>query len=112
MVFVVAKWRVLEGYTDQHEENWRRQGERLHHNPELVERVKSMRYFHGLGATGTLKRMLVMEFESLDDMKRHDERLAEDEEFVRLHREWTTLVDLSERELETWEGKMQDMWIE
>lgn len=59
-----------------------------------------------------MRRMLVMEFESLDDVKSHDGRLTEDTVFVQLHKRWTTLLDMSTRELETWEGLMRDIWIE
>jgi len=109
MFFVVAIWEVLEGREHQHEENWLRQGEHLLNHPKLREKVRFSMYLHG--SVDDRRRMLVMGFESEEDLKRYDKALAEDEVFRRLYGQWKTLIDPSTRRVEYWNSSMENLWI-
>jgi len=75
-----------------------------------MERVRFSMYLHS--SAETRRRMLVMGFESREDLERHDRALAEDEEFKRLYGEWKNLIiPPPTRRVEFWKSYMEDLWI-
>ena len=111
--FIVVTWTLKQGRFDQHEEairknmaSWRKNAKRF--------KLKSMRYFaQALGGYSFhYGKVLVYEFETLNDWEAFRTYLEENEKAYALKEEWLDCVDVNTLRIIEWQERQRDTWLE
>jgi hypothetical protein len=112
--FIIVTWTLLiQGRLEQHEESikknmnyWRKNARRF--------KLKSMRYFaQALGGDSFhYGRVLVFEFETLDDWENFRTEIEENEKAFALKEKWLTNIDVKTLRIIEWQDRQRDAWLE
>lgn len=111
--FIIATWTMLQGRVEQHEESikknmdyWRKNAKRF--------KLKSMRYYaQALGGDSFhYGRVLVFEFETLNDWESFRNEIEENEKAFALKEQWLTNLDVETLRIIEWQDRQRDAWLE
>jgi hypothetical protein len=111
--FIVVTWTMIQSRWEQHEENikknidyWRKNARRF--------KLKSMRYFaQALGGDSFhYGRVLVFEFDTLNDWEHFRTEIEENEEAYALKEQWLTIIDVKTLRIVEWQDRQRAAWLE
>ena len=110
--FIVVTWTMIQSRVEQHEEHikknmdyWRKNARRF--------KLKSMRYFaQALGGDSFhYGRVLVFEFEALNDWEYFRTEIEENEEAFALKEQWLTIIDVKTLRIVEWQDRQRAAWL-
>jgi hypothetical protein len=111
--FIIVTWTMIQGRMEQHEESikknmnhWRKNAKRF--------KLKSMRYYaQALGGDSFhYGRVLVFEFETLNDWESFRNEIEENEKAYALKEQWLTNLDVKTLRIIEWQDRQRDAWLE
>ena len=111
--FAIVTWTLIRGRSEQHEESirknmafWRKNAKRF--------KLKSMRYFaQALGGYSYhYGRVLVCEFETLNDWESFVTYIEENEKAFALKEKWLDCVDVNTLRIFEWQERQREVWLE
>lgn len=110
---LIVTWTLIGDLSEQHEENikknmvfWRKNAKRF--------KLKSMRYFaQALGGNSFhYGRVLVLEFETLDDWEIFRRYIEDNKKAFALKEQWLHCVETSTLRIVEWQERQRKSWIE
>jgi len=111
--YIVVAWTMIHGRVDQHEENIRRNMDYWRKNARRFK-LKSMRYFaQALGGNSFhYGRVLVVEFETLDDWERFRTYIEENGKAYALKEKWLDCINTETLRIIEWQERQREAWLE
>ena len=111
--FIVVAWTLAQGCLEQHEESIRKNLDYWRKNARRFK-LKSMRYYaQALGGDCFhYGRVLVFEYESLDDWEISRKEIEENEEAFALKEQWLADIDVKTLRIVEWQDRQRDAWLE
>jgi len=110
---IVVTWTLIKDRLEQHEESikknmdyWRKNAKRF--------KLKSMRYFaQALGGYSFhYGRVLVCEFETLNDWETFRTHIEENEKAFALKEQWLDRIDVKTLRIIEWQERQREAWLE
>ena len=111
--FIIVTWTSNRGQLEQNEESikknmayWRKNAKRF--------KLKSMRYFaQALGGYSFhYGRVLVFEFETLNDWETFRTHIEENEKAFALKEQWLDCIDVKTLRIIEWQERQREVWLE
>ena len=111
--FIVLTWTMIQNQWEQHEENIKKNIDYWRKNAKHFK-LKSMRYFaQALGGDSFhYGRVLVLEFETLNDWEYFRTEIEENEEAFALKEQWLNIVDVKTLRIVEWQDRQRAAWLE
>ncbi len=111
--FIVVTWTMIQSRWEQHEEDIRKNIDYWRKNARRFK-LKSMRYFaQALGGDSFhYGRVLVFEFETLNDWEYFRTEIEENEEAFALKEQWLAIIDVKTLRIVEWQDRQRDAWLE
>jgi hypothetical protein len=109
---IIVTWTMIRGRLEEHEENikknmgsWRKNAKRF--------KLKSMRYFaQALGGYSFhYGRVLVLEFETLNDWESFRTYIEENEKAYTLKEKWLDCIDVKTLRIIEWQERQREAWL-
>ena len=77
---------------------------------EAADYVKSLRFFQqGIGGSPVGKFVLITEFESLTDLGKFYKILDKNEEWLKIKKKWSSVVDPDTLQVALWNDKLREL---
>ncbi len=111
--FIIVTWTMIQGRVEQHEESIKRNMDYWRKNAKRFK-LKSMRYYaQALGGDSFhYGRVLVFEFETLNDWENFRNEIEENEKAFALKEQWLTNLDVKTLRITEWQDRQRDTWME
>jgi len=112
--FIIVTWTMIhQGQVEQHEASIKKNMDFWRKNAKCFK-LKSMRYYaQALGCDSFhYGRVLVFEYESLDDWENFRKYIEENEKAFALKEQWLTNVDVKTLRIVEWQDRQRDAWLE
>lgn len=112
-IFEIDMWVVYKGKRKEQEEIMKEIFEYGKKHPEASSNMKSLRFFRqGIGGSPVGRFVLITEFESLADMEKFYSILEKDEEWLKIKKKWSSVIDLNTMHVAVWNDQLRDLWVE
>jgi len=110
--FIIVTWIMIQNRSEQHEENLKKNLEYWRKNAKRFK-LKSMRYYaQALGCDSFhYGRVLVLEFETLNDWEAFRTYIEEDEKAFALKEQWLAEVDTETLKIAEWQDRQREAWL-
>lgn len=105
-VLVVETWVVPPENQEKHKRLWEGYLKYMRKNPELFKEIKSLKLFTQTFGSISGAIVEVIEFDSLADKERLDNKLVKDKESIEFHKELEALKDATTVSMSAWEPFM------
>lgn len=112
-IYEVDSWVVCKGKRKEQEEIMKEIFEYGQKHPETSAYVKSLRFFRqGIGGSPVGRFVLITEFESLADMEKFYGILEKDEEWLKIKKKWSSVIDDNTMHVALWNDQLRNLWVE
>ena len=110
---IVVTWTMIRDRLEQHEESIKKNMDYWRKNAEHFK-LKSIRYFaQALGGYSYhYGRVLVFEFETLNDWKAFVTHIEENKKAFALKEQWLECVDAKTLRIIEWQERQREAWLE
>lgn len=111
--FIIVTWTMIKGRMEQHEESIKKNMDYWRKNVKRF-RLRSMRYYaQALGGYSFhYGRVLVFEFESLNDWEDFRTYIEENGKAFALKEQWLDCTDVKTLRIVEWQDRQRDAWLE
>ncbi len=112
-VFEVDTYVVAQSLLDKHEKVVKRIFDYGQRHLDISKYVKSLRLFRqGVGGDPVGKVVLITEFASLSEMEKFYYLLSKDADWLKIKKQWKSVIDLKTMHVSLWKDQLRDLWVE